>query len=99
MKNLVVSLVLATVGFAPVFANPTANANAKEEPKKGEEVAVKPEAPKAKNEKGAVILSTACGQCSTDKMDKKDMKKDDQQPTAKQQKPEETKPAPAPKSI
>jgi hypothetical protein len=94
MRKLVVALVLATVGVAPVFANPTPTA--KEEPKKGEEVAAKADAPKAKNEKGAAILLTACTPCATDKMDKKDMKKDD---PAQTMKPETTKPATTPKSI
>ena len=88
MNKLVVSLVLATVGFAPAFANEAPSA--KVEPNKSEEIAAKAEAPKVK-ESGATVLLATCGQCTTDNADKKDA----QAPAT----PETTKPVPATKSV
>jgi hypothetical protein len=88
MRNLFVTLVLATVGFAPAFANEAATT--KVEPKKAEEVQAKPVAPEAKQDKAAHTLLVGCP-CGTEKPETKEQPKEEQAQT--------TKPAPAPKTV
>lgn len=85
MKKVVLSLVLAVAGYAPTYAVESTPAQA--EPKKAEEMAVKPVAPQEKKEGGALLVAL-CDQCQCTTPDKKDTKEETQA------QPEQQKPAP-----